>query len=90
MRQSVLLALVWLAVLLCCTARPAQGQSGAPAGEWRTYGGDLASTRYAPLDEITAGNFAALELAWRFNQDELGPPAGGRATMSRPRGAAGW
>ena len=77
MRQSVLPPLVWLALLLSCTARPAQGQTGAPAGEWRTYGGDLASTRYAPLDEITAGNFAALELAWRFNQDELGP---GRAT----------
>ena len=73
MRQSVLPPLVWLALLLSCTARPAQGQTGAPAGEWRTYGGDLASTRYAPLDEITADNFAALELAWRFNQDELGP-----------------
>ena len=24
------------------------GQSGAPNGEWRTYGGDLGNTRYAP------------------------------------------
>ena len=24
-------------------------QSGAPAGEWRTYGGDLGNTRYSPL-----------------------------------------
>ena len=73
MRQSMSPPLVWLAILLSCAVRPAAGQTGAPAGEWRTYGGDLASTRYAPLDEITAGNFAALELAWRFNQDELGP-----------------
>ena len=73
MRQSMSPPLVWLAILLSCAVRPAAGQTGAPAGEWRAYGGDLASTRYAPLDEITAGNFAALELAWRFNQDELGP-----------------
>ena len=32
-------------------------------GEWPTYGGDLASTRYAPHDQITADNFAELEVA---------------------------
>ena len=62
-----------LAVLLLCAALPAQAQTGAPNGEWPTYGGDLASTRYAPLTEITAGNFDTLELAWRFDQDGLGP-----------------
>jgi quinoprotein glucose dehydrogenase len=41
--------------------------------EWRTYGGDLANTRYAPLDQINAGNFNQLELAWRFRTDSLGP-----------------
>ena len=49
------------------------GQSGAPAGEWRTYGGDLASTRYSPLDQITPANFNKLEIAWRFKTDPLGP-----------------
>ena len=34
-----------------------QGQAGAPNGEWRTYGGDLGHTRYAPLDQINAANF---------------------------------
>ena len=62
-----------LAALLLCGALPAQAQTGAPRGEWPTYGGDLASTRYAPLAEITAGNFDTLELAWRFDQDGLGP-----------------
>ena len=55
-------------------AMPAvSGQAGATGGEWRTYGGDLASTRYAPLDQINADNFNKLEVAWRFKTDNLGP-----------------
>src|SRR6188474_1270444 len=49
------------------------GQTGAKDGEWRTYGGDLGHTRYAPLDQITAANFSKLEVAWRFKTDNLGP-----------------
>ena len=48
-------------------------QSGAQKGEWRTYGGDLANTRYAPLDQITRANFSTLEVAWRFKTDAYGP-----------------
>src|SRR5262245_6773632 len=33
-------------------------------GEWPTYGGDLANTKYSPLDQITAANFASLKIAW--------------------------
>ena len=54
-------------------ALPALGQTGAKNGEWRRYGGDLGSTRYAPLDQINAGNFNKLEVAWRFKTDNLGP-----------------
>jgi quinoprotein glucose dehydrogenase len=50
-----------------------QGQGGAQKGEWPTYGGDLGHTRYAPLDQINAGNFSGLEIAWRFKTDHLGP-----------------
>ena len=46
---------------------------GAAIGEWPTYGGDLWSTRYAPLDQIAADNFADLEVAWRFKTDAMGP-----------------
>src|SRR6516165_7913053 len=42
-------------------------------GEWTTYGGDLASTRYSPLDQISKDNFRTLEVAWRFKTDSLGP-----------------
>jgi quinoprotein glucose dehydrogenase len=45
----------------------------SPAGEWPTYGGNLASMRYAPLDQITAENFDSLQVAWRFKTDNLGP-----------------
>ena len=61
-----------LAAWLLWSSAPAQGQMGAPKGEWRTYGGDLASTRYSALDQINAGNFNKLEVAWRFKTDNLG------------------
>jgi quinoprotein glucose dehydrogenase len=44
-----------------------------PDVEWRTYGSDLASTRYSPLDQITGANFSRLQVAWRFRTDALGP-----------------
>ena len=52
---------------------PIAGQSGAKNGEWTTYGGDLANTRYSPLNQINADNFSTLEVAWRFKTDSLGP-----------------
>ncbi len=48
-------------------------QTGAKNGEWTTYGGDLANSRYSPLSQIDAGNFNKLQLAWRFNTASLGP-----------------
>jgi quinoprotein glucose dehydrogenase len=69
---GVLLLLAWVVSAPEITA-PVSAQSGAQNGEWRTYGGDLASTRYSPLDQINAGNFSKLEVAWRFRTDSLGP-----------------
>lgn len=48
-------------------------ERGTSNGEWRTYGGDLSSTKFAPLDQINADNFSDLEIAWRFNTAALGP-----------------
>src|SRR5438445_7602448 len=67
MRRSSLLC------LLIAAALPLLAQTGTKNGEWRTYGGDLGSTRYAPLDKINAQNFNKLEVAWRFKTDALGP-----------------
>jgi mono/diheme cytochrome c family protein len=40
---------------------------------WTTYGGNLASQRYSPADQITKENFNQLEIAWRLKTDFLGP-----------------
>ena len=48
----------------------AQDTAGA---EWRSYGGDIANTRYSSLDQITAENFGDLEVAWRVKTSNFGP-----------------
>ena len=60
----------WVA---CAMASGAAAQQGTTGGEWRTWAGDLGATRYAPLDQIDADNFTDLEVAWRFNTENLGP-----------------
>ena len=60
-------------LLALCAMVRLGAQAGAANGEWRTYGGDLGHTRYAPLDQINATNFQKLEIAWRFKTDALGP-----------------
>ena len=64
-----------LALLLVWATMPTSAQvgKGTQNGEWTTFGGDLASTRYAPLDQINAQNFNKLEVAWRFSTANLGP-----------------
>ena len=37
---------------------------GTSNGEWRSYAGDIAGTKYSPLDQINAENFSDLQLAW--------------------------
>jgi quinoprotein glucose dehydrogenase len=66
-------SLIVAVVLAFWTTASVHGQTGAQKGEWRTYGGDLGHTRYAALDQINAGNFGKLEVAWRFKTDNLGP-----------------
>lgn len=62
-------AILALILPLCASA---QATSTAP-GEWRYLGGDAAHTRYAPLDQIDAGNFDELEVAWVWRGDNFGP-----------------
>ena len=39
---------------------------GTADGEWRSYAGDTAGTKYSPLARIDAGNFERLEVAWQW------------------------
>ena len=68
-------AIVATLVLAALAVWPAKigAQSGGNNFEWPTYGADLASTHYRPLDQINACNFNKLEVAWTFKTDSLGP-----------------
>ena len=51
----------------------AMAQIARPAEtNWIHYANDVGSTRYAPLDQIHAGNFDRLEPAWRYSTNALG------------------
>ena len=69
-------ALVALALGTLWLTAGAYGQSkSSPStgnGEWPYYTADLRGTKYSPLDQINAGNFNKLEVAWRFKTDSLG------------------
>lgn len=54
-----------VATLLTSLAAAQTQVPSTATGEWPTYGGDLANTKYAPLDQITAQNFASLRSVWR-------------------------
>ena len=66
-RGSFLIGVVIAVITIGATAGSAQ-RSHRPStaqGEWPTYGGDLASSKYSPLDQIDARNFSQLRVAWR-------------------------
>ena len=76
MNRAVVAALTAIAVSAVASAsRSVDGQPPAqPAGsDWRSYAGDLRNQHYSPLAQITGSNFNALEVAWRFKTDSLGP-----------------
>ena len=52
----------------------ALAQSPSAPVDWKTYGGDLASTRYSPLDQINKDNFSKLKIAWRVSTNAFGRP----------------
>jgi quinoprotein glucose dehydrogenase len=69
------LAPLAMGLLLAALAAPpllAQHQ-GTDKGEWRYWGGDEASSRYSPLDQIDAKNAGKLEVAWRWSAANYGP-----------------
>ena len=55
----------WPAIVLAQQSGPWQTY-GTENGEWRSYSGNIASQKYSPLDQIDAGNFGELEIAWRW------------------------
>ena len=79
------IATVVLAVLL--VASSAATQQGAPAGQWPTYGGDHAATKYSPLDQIDRDNVDQLRVAWRWASPDNEVVTANRTTLpSLPAG----
>ncbi|SVA70058.1 uncharacterized protein METZ01_LOCUS122912, partial [marine metagenome] len=60
------------ACLLSGLVGPVDAQQGTITGEWRSYAGDLGSTKYSPLDQINRDNVQDLEIAWRWKTDNFG------------------
>ena len=53
-------------VLAVAAVRLTVGRAQAgPPGEWPAYNANPASTKYSPLDQITASNVKQLRIAWR-------------------------
>ena len=69
----LMLVLAIAAMLVGFPVHIAGQQEGTRDGEWPSYGGDLAHTRYSPLDQIDENNFDELEVAWSFRTDNFGP-----------------
>ena len=71
-RLLAVTAVIWMLVHGGRDVRLAAQIGGASSEEWTTYGGDLASRRYRPFDQINPTTFQDLEVAWRFKTDALG------------------
>src|SRR5262245_16799358 len=67
-RTAICIALCFLIARSFVT----RAQRGAVNGEWRSYGGDAAGTKYSPLDQINAANVSQLQIAWRWKRDGFG------------------
>src|SRR3954453_21583613 len=64
--------LTWLGARTGAFAQISPRRRSPGDTDWLHYANDLASTRYAPLDQINAENFNNLEVAWRFRTEALG------------------
>jgi quinoprotein glucose dehydrogenase len=66
--------LATLTVLTLFATPPASAQrKGTENGDWRYWGADEGSSRYSPLDQVSAQNAGKLEVAWRWYAANYGP-----------------
>lgn len=82
-RRGARPGVVLLALALGAAALSAQhaARPSTARGEWPTYGADLASSKYSPLDQINTANFARLRVAWRVKSPDA------VLSMTLPNGA---
>jgi quinoprotein glucose dehydrogenase len=82
------IGLVVAIVLFACTEGTlgTQGTSGTLKGEWTHYGGNAASQKYSPLDQINKDTIGKLTVAWRWTSPIT--PSSRPITTARPGGYA--
>lgn len=66
-------ALLLVAAPLVSTPESLAQERQNPYGEWRYQSADAWGTRYSPVDQINAGNFGDLEVAWVWHANNFGP-----------------
>jgi quinoprotein glucose dehydrogenase len=71
MRKTVALFLLVAASSLSAQSAMPTVRGNVP-GEWRVWGADSWSSRYSPLDQITASNFDSLRVVWQWNAAAFG------------------
>ena len=67
------LALAFGVLLAAPASAVAQRLPGTENGEWHYLGGDAGHTRSSALDQINAGNFEDLDMAWLWRADNFAP-----------------
>ena len=77
-------ASIALLIVIVASLQPLRARQRATVGEWPTYGGDLANSKYSPLDQVTASNFSALRIAWRAKSPDA------FLSMTLPDGSEWW
>jgi quinoprotein glucose dehydrogenase len=68
------LLLTGLALAVACSGSepaPETRPLGTEGGQWRSYSGDPASTKYSPLSAIDAENFGQVGIAWSWDSPDI-------------------
>jgi quinoprotein glucose dehydrogenase len=82
--RPIVIAAAACAVTIVAGAAQLPAPVEATRGEWRHYGGDAASTKYSPLDQITGENVGSLRIAWRWTSPDNAIAQGD--VLARPGG----
>jgi len=65
--SRVMLCLLFISLVVSSLG----ASNGTQKGEWRFYGGNQASTKYSPLDQINRENVNKLKVAWTWDSPDL-------------------
>ncbi len=74
--QLLVIAYLLLSIGGCRPKNEEQYRLLEVGSDWPVYGGGTSGNRYSPLEQIHAGNVAALEIAWQFDTGENTPQEG--------------